>query len=192
MVVISLPHASLLHPVALRRPLGPHQSSFISAKRTRGGNPTLPAANVLSGVSPSGTILRSFPGQKPRLSKVLPNPIPHCKCSKRGFRFAAGHRALLDAETPLSTSEALRLRGWRLAGTAKPQPKNKAGAKDQPGRLGFAHHRDILNHQRAAIGGDYPQEDLIELLGGFNVNIHLGAVHISATNHIIRQQLVDR
>ena len=252
MVVISLPHASLLHPVALRRPPGPQQSSFISAKQTRDGNPTLPAANVLSGVSPachipqpapnrkprlafmqqeltfpiflgfptppnaktplsistapvpgvaahllsgvspSGTILRSFPGQKPRLSKVLPNPIPHCKCSKRGFRFAAGHRALLDAETPLSTSEALRLRGWRLAGTAKPQPKNKAGAKDQPGRLGFAHHRDILNHQRAAIGGDYPQEDLIELLGGFNVNIHLGAVHISATNYIIRQQLVDR
>ena len=226
MVVISLPHASLLHPIALRRPPGPQQSSFISAKRTRVAIPlpyckcskrgfsgmpystartkpetplrtsTAPvpgvAAHLLSGVSPSGTILRSFPGQKPRLSKVLPNPIPHCKCSKRGFRFAAGHRALLDAETPLSTSEALRLRGWRLAGTAKPQPKNKAGAKDQPGRLGFAHHRDILNHQRAAIGGDYPQEDLIELLGGFNVNIHLGAVHISATNNIIRQQLVDR
>jgi len=63
---------------------------------------------------------------------VLPNPIPHCKYSKRGFRFAAGHRALLDAETPLSTSEALR--GWRLAGIAKPQPKNKAGARvgDRP------------------------------------------------------------
>lgn len=70
--------------------------------------------------------------EKPRLSKVLPNPIPHCKCSKRGFRFAAGHRALLDAETPLSTSEALR--GWRLVGIAKPQPKNKAGARvgDRP------------------------------------------------------------
>ena len=170
MVVISLPHASLLHPVALRRPLGPHQSSFISAKRTRGGNPTLPAANVLSGVSPAchipqpapnrkprleqvqppspgvaadllsgvsplGTILRSFPRQKPRLSKVLPNPIPHCKCSKRGFRFAAGHRALLDAETPLSICEVLRLRRWRLVSTAKPQPKNKAGAGDQPGVL---------------------------------------------------------
>ena len=150
------------------------------------------AAHLLSGVSPSGTILRSFPRQKPRLSKVLPNPIPYCTFTKRGFLFAVGHRGLLDAETLLSTSEALRLRGWRLAGTAKPQPKNKAGAKDQPGRLGFAHHRDILNHQRAAIGGDYPQEDLIELLGGFNVNIHLGAVHISAANHIIRQQLVDR
>ena len=152
------------------------------------------AAHLLSGVSPSGTILRSFPRQKPRLSKVLPNLIPRCKYSKRGFRFAVGHRGLLDAETPLSTSEALRLRRWRLAGIAKPQPKNKAGAgvRDQPGRLGFAHYRDILNHQRAAIGGDYPQEDLIELLGGFNVNIHLGAVHISATNHIIRQQLVDR
>ena len=70
--------------------------------------------------------------EKPRLSKVLPNPIPHCKCSKRGFRFAAGHRALLDAETPLSICEALR--GWRLADTAKPQPKNKAGARvgDRP------------------------------------------------------------
>lgn len=92
------------------------------------------AAHLLSGVSPSGTILRSFPGQKPRLSKVLPDPIPYCKCSKRGFRFAAGHRALLGAETPLSIYEALRLRGWRLAGTAKPQPKNKAGARvgDRP------------------------------------------------------------
>ena len=67
-----------------------------------------------------------------------------------------------------------------------------AGAGDQPGCLRLAHYRDILNHQRAAIGGDYPQEDLIELLGGFNVNIHLGAVYISAANHIIRQQLVDR
>ena len=195
MVVISLPHASLLHPVALRRPPGPHQSSFISAKQTRDGNPTLPAANVLSGVSPaccipqpapnrkprlafmqqeltfpiflgfptppnaktplrtstapsprvaahllsgvspSGTILRSFPGQKPRLSKVLPNLIPRCKCSKRGFRFAVGHRGLLDAETPLSICEVLRLRRWRLVSTAKPQPKNKAGAGDQPGVL---------------------------------------------------------
>ena len=92
------------------------------------------AAHLLSGVSPSGTILRSFPGQKPCLSKVLPNPIPYCKCSKRGFRFAAGHRALLDAETPLSICEALRLWGWRLAGIAKPQPKNKAGARvgDRP------------------------------------------------------------
>ena len=150
------------------------------------------AADLLSGVSPSGSTLRPLPGQKPRLSKVLPNPIPHCKCSKRGFRFGANHRALLGGETPLSTSEALRLWGWRLAGIAKPQPKNKAGAGDQPGYLGFAHHRDVLNHQRAAIGGDYPQEDLIELLGGFNVNIHLGAVHINAANHIIRQQLVDR
>ena len=35
MVVISLPHASLLHPIALRRPPGPQQSSFISAKQTR-------------------------------------------------------------------------------------------------------------------------------------------------------------
>lgn len=194
MVVISLPHASLLHPVALRRPPGPQQSSFISAKQSRGGNPTLPAANVLSGVSPachipqpapnrkprlafmqqeltfpiflafptspepktplrtstapvpdvaadllsgvspSGSTPRPLPGQKPRLSKVLPDPIPHCKCSKRGFRFAAGHRALLDAETPLSICEALRLWGWRLAGIAKPQPKNKAGARvgDRP------------------------------------------------------------
>ena len=92
------------------------------------------AAHLLSGVSPSGTILRSFPGQKPRLSKVLPDPIPYCKCSKRGFRFAAGHRALLGAETPLSICEALRLWGWRLAGIAKPQPKNKAGARvgDRP------------------------------------------------------------
>ena len=92
------------------------------------------AAHLLSGVSPSGTILRSFPGQKPCLSKVLPNPIPYCKCSKRGFRFAAGHRALLGAETPLSICEALRLWGWRLAGIAKPQPKNKAGARvgDRP------------------------------------------------------------
>ena len=92
------------------------------------------AAHLLSGVSPSGTILRSFPGQKPRLSNVLPDPIPYCKCSKRGFRFVAGHKALLDAETPLSICEALRLRGWRLAGTAKPQPKNKAGARvgDRP------------------------------------------------------------
>lgn len=134
MVVISLPHASLLHPVALRRPPGPQQSSFISAKQTRDGNPTLPAANVLSGVSPSGSTLRPLPGQKPRLSKVLPDPIPYCKCSKRGFRFAAGHRALLGAETPLSICEALRLWGWRLAGIAKPQPKNKAGARvgDRP------------------------------------------------------------
>lgn len=92
------------------------------------------AAHLLSGVSPSGTILRSFPGQKPRLSKVLPNPIPYCKCSKRGFRFVAGHKALLGAETPLSICEALRLWGWRLAGIAKPQPKNKAGARvgDRP------------------------------------------------------------
>ena len=92
------------------------------------------AAHLLSGVSPSGTILRSLPRQKPRLWKVLPNPVPRCKRSKRGFRFAAGHRALLGAETPLSTSEALRLWGWRLAGIAKPQPKNKAGvgAGDQP------------------------------------------------------------
>ena len=169
MVVISLPHASLLYLVALRRPPGPQQSSFISAKQSRGGNPALPTANVLSGVSPaccipqpttnrkprleqvqppspgvaahllsgvspSGTILRSFPGQKPCLSKVLPNPIPYCKCSKRGFRFAAGHRALLGAETPLSICEALRLWGWWLVGIAKPQPKNKAGARvgDRP------------------------------------------------------------
>jgi len=92
------------------------------------------AAHLLSGVSPSGTILRSFPGQKPCLSKVLPNPIPYCKCSKRGFRFAAGHRALLGAETPLSICEALRLWGWWLVGIAKPQPKNKAGARvgDRP------------------------------------------------------------
>lgn len=68
MVVISLPHASLLHPVALRRPLGPHQSSFISAKRTRGGNPTLPAANVLSGVSPACHIPQPAPNRKPRLA----------------------------------------------------------------------------------------------------------------------------
>ena len=92
------------------------------------------AAYLLSGVSLLGTMLRSFPGQKPRLSKVLPNPVPRCKRSKRGFRFTAGHGALLGAETPLSTSEALRLWGWRLAGIAKPQPKNKAGvgAGDQP------------------------------------------------------------
>ncbi len=169
MVVISLPHASLLHPIALRRPPGPQQSSFISAKQTRVAIPlprckcskrgffgmlyptarpkpetplrtsTAPvpgvAAHLLSGVSPSGTILRSFPGQKPRLSKVLPDLIPYCKCSKRGFRFVAGHRALLGAETPLSICEALRLWGWRLAGIAKPQPKNKAGAGDQPGAL---------------------------------------------------------
>lgn len=64
--------------------------------------------------------------EKPRLSKVLPNPIPHCKCSKRGFRFAAGHRALLDAETPLSTSEALR--GWRLvAGGYSETPAEEQG-----------------------------------------------------------------
>ena len=163
MVVISLPHASLLHPVALRRPLGPHQSSFISAKRTRGGNPTLPAANVLSGVSGSRRATGRYLAQKPRLASVKP-----CGCGAGGFRLGG------------------------IIARRTPQPKNKAGAKDQPGRLGFAHHRDILNHQRAAIGGDYPQEDLIELLGGFNVNIHLGAVHISATNHIIRQQLVDR
>ena len=100
MVVISLPHASLLHPVALRRPLVPHQSSFISAKRTRAAI-----------------------------------PLPRCKCSKRGFRFAVGHRGLLDAETPLSICEVLRLRRWRLVSTAKPQPKNKAGAGDQPGVL---------------------------------------------------------
>ena len=81
MVVISLPHASLLHPVALRRPPGPQQSSFISAKQTR-----------------------------------VAIPLPYCKCSKRGFRFGADHRALLGAETPLSICEALRLRGWRLAG----------------------------------------------------------------------------
>ena len=93
------------------------------------------AADLLSGVSPSGSTLRPLSGQKPRLSKVLPNPIPYCKRSKRGFRFVAGHRALLGAETPLSICEALRLRGWRLAGTAKPQPKNKAGAGDQPGVL---------------------------------------------------------
>lgn len=166
MVVISLPHASLLHPVALRRPPGPQQSSFISAKQTRVAIPlpyckcskrgfsgmpystartkpetplrtsTAPvpgvAAHLLSGVSTRGSSAGWYLMEKPRLSKVLPNPIPHCKCSKRGFRFAAGHRALLDAETPLSICEALR--GWRLADTAKPQPKNKAGARvgDRP------------------------------------------------------------
>lgn len=116
------------------------------------------AAHLLSGVSPSGTILRSFPGQKPRLVSVKP-----CGCGAGGW--------------PAQRNPSLVLR---------------LGLGINQGRLGFAHHRDILNHQRAAIGGDYPQEDLIELLGGFNVNIHLGAVHISATNHIIRQQLVDR
>ena len=75
------------------------------------------------------------PKAKTPLIESAAKPYPHCKCSKRGFRFAAGHKALLGAETPLSTSEALRLWGWRLAGIAKPQPKNKAGAGDQPGVL---------------------------------------------------------
>ena len=110
MVVISLPHASLLHPVALRRPPGPQQSSFISAKQTRVAIPlpyckcskrgfsgmpystartkpetplrtsTAPsprvAAHLLSGVSPSGTILRSSPGRNPAYRKCCQTPSP--------------------------------------------------------------------------------------------------------------------
>ena len=38
------------------------------------------AAHLLSGVSPSGTILRSFPGQKPRLAPVKP-----CGCGAGGW-----------------------------------------------------------------------------------------------------------
>ena len=116
--------SGMLYPTACPKPETPLRTSTALVPDV--------AAHLLSGVSPSGTILRSFPRQKPRLSKVLPNLIPRCKYSKRGFRFAVGHRGLLDAETPLSTSEALRLWGWRLVGIAKPQPKNKAGAGDQP------------------------------------------------------------
>ena len=143
-------------------------------------------------------IFLAFPmspkAKTPLRTSTAPQPRRCCRLTKRGFSIGLHPAAPPRAETPLSICEALRLWGWRLAGIAKPQPKNKAeaGAGDQPGYLGFTHYRDVLNHQRAAIGGDYPQEDLIELLGGFNVNIHLGAVHISATNHIIRQQLVDR
>ena len=179
----------LTFPIFLAFPTSPKATTPLRTS-------TAPQPRRCCRLTKRGFSIGLHPAAPPRAETPLiesaAKPYPHCKCSKRGFRFAAGHKALLGAETPLSTSEALRLWGWRLAGIAKPQPKNKAGAGDQPGRLGFAHYRDILNHQRAAIGGDYPQEDLIELLGGFNVNIHLGAVHISATNHIIRQQLVDR
>ena len=106
MVVISLPHASLLHPVALRRPLGPHQSSFISAKRTRGGNPTLPAANVLSGVSPVHRIPQPTPNQKPRLEQVQPRPRCCCTFTKRGFSIRSHLVTPPRAETPLIESAA--------------------------------------------------------------------------------------
>jgi len=74
------------------------------------------------------------PASHPLSGPGVAIPLPRCKCSKRGFRFVAGHKALLGAETPLSICEALRLWGWRLAGIAKPQPKNKAGARvgDRP------------------------------------------------------------
>ena len=83
-------------------------------------------------------IFLAFPmlpkAKTPLRTSTAPQPRRCCRLTKRGFRFAAGHKALLGAETPLSTSEALRLWGWRLAGIAKPQPKNKAeaGAGDQP------------------------------------------------------------
>ena len=112
--------------------------------------PNNPASYPLSGpgaaiplpcrkCSKRGFSIGLHPAAPPRAETPLiesaAKPYPHCKCSKQGFRFAAGHKALLGAETPLSTSEALRLWGWRLAGIAKPQPKNKAGAGDQPGVL---------------------------------------------------------
>ena len=132
MVVISLPHASLLHPVALRRPLGPHQSSFISAKRTRGGNPTLPAANVLSGVSPACHIPQPAPNRKPRLAfmqqeltfpiflafpmspkaktplrtSTAPQPRRCCRLTKRGFSIRYHPAELPWVETPLIESAA--------------------------------------------------------------------------------------
>ena len=150
------------------------------------------AADLLSGVSPSGTILRSFPRQKPRLSKVLPNPIPTANVLSgvSGSRRATG-RCLTQKPRLVSVKPCgCGAGGWPAQ--RNPSRRTRLGLGINQGCLGFAHHRDVLNHQRAAIGGDYPQEDLIELLGGFNVNIHLGAVHISATNYIIRQQLVDR
>lgn len=132
MVVISLPHASLLHPVALRRPLGPHQSSFISAKRTRGGNPTLPAANVLSGVSPARRIPQPTTNRKPRLAfmqqeltfpiflafpmspkaktplsiSTAPQPRRCCRLTKRGFSIRYHPAELPWVETPLIESAA--------------------------------------------------------------------------------------
>ena len=97
MVVISLPHASLLHPVALRRPPGPQQSSFTSAKRTRGGNPTLPAANVLSGVSPACHIPQPAPNRKPRLAFMQ---------QELTFPIFLGFPTPPNAKTPLRTSTA--------------------------------------------------------------------------------------
>ena len=131
MVVISLPHASLLHPVALRRPPGPQQSSFISAKQTRDGNPTLPAANVLSGVSPARRIPQPTTNRKPRLAfmqqeltfpiflafPTSPEPktplrtsatsaVYYCTSPKRGFCFWQAPAQPIFWETPLSTHAA--------------------------------------------------------------------------------------
>ena len=97
MVVISLPHASLLHPVALRRPPGPQQSSFISAKQTRDGNPTLPAANVLSGVSPARRIPQPTTNRKPRLAFMQ---------QELTFPIFLGFPTPPNAKTPLRTSTA--------------------------------------------------------------------------------------
>ena len=116
--------SGMLYPTACPKPETPLRTSTALIPDV--------AAHLLSGVSPSGTILRSFPRQKPRLSKVLPNLMPRCKCSKRGFCAKQRPVARREPETPLSTSEVLRLRRWRLVGIAKPQPKNKAGAGDQP------------------------------------------------------------
>ena len=116
--------SGMLYPTARPKPETPLRTSTAPVLDV--------AAYLLSGVSPSGTILRSFPRQKPRLSKVLPNLIPCCKCSKRGFCAKQRLVARREPETPLSICEALRLWGWQLAGIAKPQPKNKAGAGDQP------------------------------------------------------------
>ena len=119
--------SGMLYPTAHHKPETPLRTSTASQPRR------------CCRLTKRGFSIGLHPAAPPRAETPLiesaAKPYPHCKCSKRGFRFAAGHRALLDAETPLSICEALRLRGWRLAGIAKPQPKNKAGAGDQPGVL---------------------------------------------------------
>ena len=93
------------------------------------------AAHLLSGVSPSGTILRSFPGRNPAYRKCCQtlSPTANVLSGVSGLGRTTG-RCLAQKPRLVSVKPCgCGAGGW--PGTTKPQPKNKAGAGDQPGVL---------------------------------------------------------
>lgn len=66
----------------------------------------LPAANVLSGVSPARHIPQPTPNQKPRLEQVQPRPQCCCTLTKRGFSIRSHLVTPPRVETPLIKSAA--------------------------------------------------------------------------------------